>query len=78
VVGSVVTLGENNWSVSDVFLGEFWLNPGLAVKTFRAVFATIAPFIDVKFNHVGFFSRPTAAIARAAAAAARNGGTVSV
>jgi serralysin len=50
-----------NWSVSDGFLGEFWFNRSTTVQTFSAVFASIAPFVDVKFNYVGFHADPAAA-----------------
>lgn len=48
-----------NWSISNGFLGEYWIDPNATMETFRSVFASIAPFIDVKFNLVGYFGTPT-------------------
>lgn len=57
-VGAGKTL---NWGLSHGFYavyGEVWSNPGLAFQVFSGAFASIAQYVDVRFNYVGLYGDP--------------------
>ena len=50
-----------DWSISDGFGGESWVDPAGTVETITLALQTISYFADVRFNYVGSYSSPTAA-----------------
>lgn len=47
-----------DFSVSNGFAGEYWLNPSAIAQKLGAVLNTISPFANIKFNFVGTFADP--------------------
>jgi VCBS repeat-containing protein len=47
-----------NWSLSDGFEGQYWTDRPSTIVYVGAALETIAHYIDVEFNYVGYFSDP--------------------
>ncbi|OHB30585.1 MAG: hypothetical protein A2790_23010 [Phenylobacterium sp. RIFCSPHIGHO2_01_FULL_69_31] len=59
------TLGPDrsiDWSISGGFNGEAWTSPTTTILNATAMLETFSRYADVRFNYVGSFANPTAAV----------------
>ena len=50
-----------NWTISDGFFGEFWINPSNVILNVDAALSIFSSYIDVDFQYLGYYVDPIAA-----------------
>lgn len=51
-----------DWSISDGFSGEYWVNPGEKPSLMQSMLDTYSYFANIKFNYVGYYKTPVVAV----------------
>ena len=50
-----------NWSLSNGFKGESWVNPLLSQQEISQALSFVSYYADIKFNYTGYYKNPAAA-----------------